>query len=328
MKANGVISNFLLLATLSLFSSTPAEAAGYAIDTISCWPAQQLFIEAQLKRASTIGKFVSLNLGDNMSNRQGWYLNGLIMNFVTKLMGDARDALYQAQWVFGGALGVSGTGIVGFEAEPMDKDVAGPYDVVFYCNADRVSSSSGGFVYDPGKKHWSSDWRTHLICEQSDSALATGNPALVPDDAAAGCEEVFSPGAPSYVFWQLPGDAARVSFCEWFLKMVIDSAVPSTSVFADTRRLDELRDRVATWPLNWGPWGFGTPTPNIQKFQLFDAIMISAVGHHAIHHVRTILTFFTQLTHTIPAGSRKPSSVGGPASTYLKQINNISHGYP
>ncbi len=60
--------------------------------------------------------------------------------------------------------------------------------------------------------------------------------------------------------------------------MAMESAVPSTTVFADTRRIDQLRDRVAAWSQNWGPWGYGTPTPNIQNFQLFDAIMISAVS--------------------------------------------------
>ena len=92
MKANHLIRKLLLFATLSIFSPSPVEAAAYAIDLISCNPAQQLFLEAQLKRASTIAKFVSLNLGSNMSNRQGWYLNGYIMNYVTLLMGDARDA--------------------------------------------------------------------------------------------------------------------------------------------------------------------------------------------------------------------------------------------
>lgn len=92
MKSNGVIAKILLLEILSLFSSTPAEAQGCAIDIVSCNAVQQLWLEAQLKRASTIGKFVSLNLGDNLSNRQGWYLNGYIMNFVTLLMGDAQEA--------------------------------------------------------------------------------------------------------------------------------------------------------------------------------------------------------------------------------------------
>lgn len=92
MKANGVISRFLLFATLFLFSSTPAEAQGYAIDYVSCSTAQQIFMEDQLLRATTIGKFVSLNLGDNLRQAQGWYLKGWIMNFVTLLMGDAQDA--------------------------------------------------------------------------------------------------------------------------------------------------------------------------------------------------------------------------------------------
>lgn len=93
MKAEHTIRRFLLLAALSIFSPTPAEAVGgYAIDLDICNPTQQLFLEAQLQRASTIGKFVSLNLGSNMSNRQGWYLNGYIMNFVTLLMGNAQDA--------------------------------------------------------------------------------------------------------------------------------------------------------------------------------------------------------------------------------------------
>lgn len=33
---------------------------------------------------------------------------------------------------------MSGTGIVGFEAEPMDKDVAGPYDVVCCSERQRI----------------------------------------------------------------------------------------------------------------------------------------------------------------------------------------------
>lgn len=75
MKAEHTIRRFLLLAALSIFSPTPAEAVGgYAIDLDICNPTQQLFLEAQLQRASTIGKFVSLNLGSNMSNRQGWYV--------------------------------------------------------------------------------------------------------------------------------------------------------------------------------------------------------------------------------------------------------------
>lgn len=93
MKAHHIIRRFLFLATLSIFSPTPAEAlGGYAIDLISCNPTQQLFLEAQLKRATTIGKFVSLNLGSNINNRQGWYLDGFIMNFVTLLMGNYQDA--------------------------------------------------------------------------------------------------------------------------------------------------------------------------------------------------------------------------------------------
>lgn len=166
------------------------------------------------------------------------------------------------------------------------------------------------------------------MCEQSDSADATGNSALIPNNAAAGCGESFGPGDPTYVFWQLPGDAARITFCPWFLDMAMNSAVPSTNVFADTRRLDELRDRVAMWALNWGPWGYGTPTPNIQNFQLFDAIMISAVSHHDLFHNRIMLTLLLQLTHTNAAGSRQLSSPRGAASTHFDEVTHIFHRCP
>lgn len=106
MKVNSIIRNVLLLATLSLFSSCPAEAS-YAIDTNSCNTGEANFIKAQSIRATTIGKFVSLNLNPGApvggeENPYGWSMDGYIGEQITLLMGDAQEA-----YVVSGAFTIS-----------------------------------------------------------------------------------------------------------------------------------------------------------------------------------------------------------------------------
>ena len=88
---------FLLLAALCI-SSCPAEAA-YAIDPDSCNPnSDGAFLEAQLQRAATLAKFISLNLSNNngrknpATNPEGWYYDAYVQDQVKLLMGGASDA--------------------------------------------------------------------------------------------------------------------------------------------------------------------------------------------------------------------------------------------
>ena len=96
MKPIRMMRKFLLVATLCI-SSCPADAS-YAIDPISCDPIiKGPFMDAEIERAATIAKFVSLNLGNNgrinpASNPQGWYYDSYVRAQVDLLMGEAQDA--------------------------------------------------------------------------------------------------------------------------------------------------------------------------------------------------------------------------------------------
>ncbi len=87
---------FLLVATLCI-SSYPVDGS-YAIDPVSCDPITTgPFIEAELQRAATLAKFVSLNLANDArrnpsTNPQGWYNDNYVRAQVELLMGTAHDA--------------------------------------------------------------------------------------------------------------------------------------------------------------------------------------------------------------------------------------------
>lgn len=96
MKSNRLMRKFLLVATLCI-SSYPVDGS-YAIDPVSCDPITTgPFIEAELQRAATLAKFVSLNLANDArrnpsTNPQGWYNDNYVRAQVELLMGTAHDA--------------------------------------------------------------------------------------------------------------------------------------------------------------------------------------------------------------------------------------------
>lgn len=128
----------------------------------------------------------------------------------------------------------------------------------------------------------------NAITGQSDSnkdAVFNGNKksntdAVFHANQVALCGDEWSEGAPAYVFWQVEFDAARISFCGWYLKEVMENAPP------DLRKLTTILQRLsaapatpALWSLPYGPPGAGAiGQPSIQNFQMFDAIMILAVS--------------------------------------------------
>lgn len=86
-----------LLAAILCISSYPVDGS-YAIDPVSCDPASTgPFMQAEVQRASTIAKFISLNLANNervnpATNPQGWYYDNYVRTQVELLMGDGYDA--------------------------------------------------------------------------------------------------------------------------------------------------------------------------------------------------------------------------------------------
>ena len=96
MKTNHIIRRLLFLAALCISSSD--ALIRFAIDPTSCSAGgYENFLLAKLRRVSTIGKFMSLNLGNSDSqgflrNPWKWQLDGHINDQIKLLMGDTQDA--------------------------------------------------------------------------------------------------------------------------------------------------------------------------------------------------------------------------------------------
>ena len=94
------------------------------------------------------------------------------------------------------------------------------------------------------------------------------------------CTDDWQENAPAYVFWQVNLDAARISFCGWYLKEVMANSPP------DLRRLTTILQKLSAAPGSAPLWKLpqGTPgagqvgRPSIENFQMFDATMILAVS--------------------------------------------------
>ena len=94
------------------------------------------------------------------------------------------------------------------------------------------------------------------------------------------CGDEWVEGAPAYVFWQVDLDAARISFCGWYLKEIMAENL------LDLRKLTNILQRLSAapgsaplWSLPQGPPGAGqVGKPSIENFQTVDAIMTLAVS--------------------------------------------------
>ena len=87
----------IFLVALLCISSYPVDGS-YAIDPVSCNPLTTgPLMEAELQRAATLAKFMSLNLANDnrrnpATNPQGWYYDNYVRAQVALLMGDGYDA--------------------------------------------------------------------------------------------------------------------------------------------------------------------------------------------------------------------------------------------
>ncbi|KAM0798382.1 hypothetical protein BDR22DRAFT_859920 [Usnea florida] len=172
--------------------------------------------------------------------------------------------------------------MAGMSATKIVKGQAGPYDQVIYCNVNRLSRpNEHGYVLDP-------DSHTDALLFKSQVAL---------------CTYQWEKGAPAYVFWQVSYDAARISFCGWYLDEIMRKQPPDLrKLTAVLQRLGAAPGSAPTWDYPQGVTGSGQEgTPSIENFQMFDATMMLA------------------LTHTLIGGRRRFSQQDGGDSVFSSQ---------
>lgn len=103
----------------------------------------------------------------------------------------------------------------------------------------------------------------------------TGRDVVFEADIAQGCSN-GGPGAPAYLFWQVGSDASRITICRWYLDQAVKTdlgGVPS-----DTGRIpDYMKSLYQYYGSNlWT--ASGKDLPDIEKFYLFDGVLITAVS--------------------------------------------------
>ena len=137
-----------------------------------------------------------------------------------------------------------------------------------------------GYVLDPGMdvKLRPNSYRLLMtfFAGQPDSK---GN-AVFHKSQVALCTDDWYEGAPAYVFWQVSTDAARISFCGWYLDEIMRNQPP------DLRKLTTVLQRLSAAPGSAPLWNLpqGVPgagqigRPSIENFQMFDATMMLAVS--------------------------------------------------
>lgn len=131
------------------------------------------------------------------------------------------------------------------------------------------------------------------------------------------CSDDWQEGAPAYVFWQVNLDAARISFCGWYLKEVTDKSRSDLRVLTEVlQRMSVGSGQAALWSLPRGPPGAGQiGRPSIQNFQMIEAVMTLAVSQYSPHslvYIWLALTFGSAayayicdgLQEIYPAGQR------------------------
>lgn len=135
------------------------------------------------------------------------------------------------------------------------------------------------------------------------------------------CGDEWQEGAPAYVFWQVDFDAARISYCGWYLKEVIATNPP------DLRQLTTILQRLSAvpgspplWSLPQGPPGAGQAgIPSIQNFQMVDAMMTLAVSQfdpRLLVYIKLVLTFGSA-AHAYKGGGLQKIYTAGQNSLYV-----------
>ena len=137
-----------------------------------------------------------------------------------------------------------------------------------------------GYVLDPGMdvKLKPNSYRLLIIffAGQSDSNTY----AVFPKSQVALCTDNWQEGAPAYVFWQANLDAARISFCGWYLDEIMRNQPPDLRVLTTAlQRISAAPGSAPLWNLPQGVPGAGQiGRPSIENFQMFDATMMLAVS--------------------------------------------------
>lgn len=137
-----------------------------------------------------------------------------------------------------------------------------------------------GYVLDPGMDVKLKPNSYRLLITFFAGQPDSNTNAVFSKSQVALCTDDWVEGAPAYVFWQVNLDAARISFCGWYLDEIMRNQPPDLRVLTTVlQRLSDAPGSAPLWNLPQGVPGAGQiGRPSIENFQMFDATMMLAVS--------------------------------------------------